>query len=619
MADITKTIKFLLLGDDTGATKALKNTSKGFGNTAKSAEGFAGKAKAVGVGVAAVGAAAVVAGAAIAVKFGQDSVDAFKKTAGEVGKLKRVTGESAEDASRLAFAMKQSGVDVNAGTKAMQIFAKNVEKSAATDQNARDKAAAKAAAIRDQIAALEKAGPASAGYAEKMGRLQDSLATATSASKMNVSAIGELGIQYTDANGKVKPMAELMPAIADKFKEMPDGTEKTALAMKLFGKSGTDMLPFLNKGSAGLAELAAKSDAFGNTIGDKQLNALKESKQAQRDWDAAMQGLQVTLGGALLPILTQGAKFLNSVAVPAFQSMAQWIGENSEMFDALGNMMRWVWNKIFIPVIKLAIIGMTQWVKITGQAIEAAGHLSGNKDMEAFGKGVVEAAEGVKRFGEDLKEIPDQVAPEVKVTDTASPQVVKIQTKIDSLKGKLVKAEASGDTKEVEKLQEKINKLEGKKVKAEAETAGAGALDGLKDKIAGVKDKKVDVEAHVKKTGVTEIKLGPSKKGDRLTVVAMARGGRSRGGITLVGEEGPELVDLPAGAYVHTAARTAAMARAARMASPGSSTSSAGDVVKIHLTVNAAPGQQPLEVWRTFRDGLLELKTSLGGRDLGIA
>ena len=619
MADITKTIKFLLLGDDSGARKALKSTSKGFTDTVKSAEGVGGKAKMAGSAILGLGAAAAVAGAAIAVKFGQDSVDAFKKTAGEVGKLKRVTGESAEDASRLAFAMKQSGVDVNAGTKAMQIFAKNVEKSAATDQNARDKAAAKAAAIRDQIAALEKAGPASAGYAEKMGRLQDSLATATSASKMNVSAIGELGIQYTDANGKVKPMAELMPAIADKFKEMPDGTKKTALAMKLFGKSGTDMLPFLNKGSAGLAELAAKSDAFGNTIGDKQLNALKESKQAQRDWDAAMQGLQVTLGGALLPILTQGAKFLNSVAVPAFQSMAQWIGENSEMFDALGNMMRWVWNKIFIPVIKLAIIGMTQWVKITGQAIEAAGHLSGNKDMEAFGKGVVEAAEGVKRFGEDLKEIPDQVAPEVKVTDTASPQVVKIQTKIDSLKGKLVKAEASGDTKEVEKLQEKINKLEGKKVKAEAETAGAGALDGLKEKIAGVKDKRVDVEAHVKKTGVTEIKLGPSKKGDRLTVVAMARGGRSRGGMTLVGEEGPELVDLPAGAYVHTAARTAAMVRAARMASPGSSTSSAGDVVEIHLTVNAAPGQQPLEVWRTFRDGLLELKTSLGGRDLGIA
>lgn len=39
---------------------------------------------------------------------------------------------------------------------------------------------------------------------------------------------------------------------------MPDGAEKSALAMQLFGKNGMAMLPFLNKGAAGIQELMTR-------------------------------------------------------------------------------------------------------------------------------------------------------------------------------------------------------------------------------------------------------------------------------------------------------------------------------------------------------------------------
>ncbi|MEK9644917.1 MAG: hypothetical protein VW547_05180, partial [Alphaproteobacteria bacterium] len=38
-----------------------------------------------------------------------------------------------------------------------------------------------------------------------------------------------------------------------------------------------------------------------------------------------------------------------------------------------------------------------------------------------------------------------------------------------------------------------------------------------------------------------------------------AAGGYTRGGLTLVGEQGPEFVEMPQGAYVHTAAQTRQM------------------------------------------------------------
>ncbi|PKQ24265.1 MAG: hypothetical protein CVT65_03860 [Actinobacteria bacterium HGW-Actinobacteria-5] len=449
MADITKVLKYVIIGDTSKAAAGLKGLSKDMKDTAKSGTGFKGLGNSlrdafktggvkglggalkgaaseagglkgivgkVGIGLAATGAAAVAAGAAIAVKFGADSVSTFKKVAGEVLKLKRITGLSTEDASRLGFAMKQSGVDATKGATGLKFLGKN------------------------------------------LGNAADGGKKAAAMAKL-------LGFGFTDASGKVKPMADLMPKLADKFASMPDGAEKTALAMKLFGRSGTDMLPFLNKGADGLAKLAKKSDEFGNTLTDKDLDALKQSKQAQRDWDAAMQGLQVTLGKYLLPVLTQFATMINSAAIPAMQGIAQWIEKNHALFDGLGQIVRWVWNNVLLPAFKLAIWGLTSQAIAAGQLVAAMGRLTGNKDMENFGNAVVAAAQDTQEWANSLQGIPDEVAPTIDTkTDQATKKVTAINGKIQGLKDKLVTARAKGDTKEVDRLKTKIDKLRDKRI-----------------------------------------------------------------------------------------------------------------------------------------------------------
>jgi lambda family phage tail tape measure protein len=52
--------------------------------------------------------------------------------------------------------------------------------------------------------------------------------------------------------------------ISDKFAEYRDGLNKTALAVELFGKSGADMIPFLNQGSDVIKEIRGELDSFGN-------------------------------------------------------------------------------------------------------------------------------------------------------------------------------------------------------------------------------------------------------------------------------------------------------------------------------------------------------------------
>ena len=47
---------------------------------------------------------------------------------------------------------------------------------------------------------------------------------------------------------------------------MPDGAQKAALAVELFGKSGMDMIPFLNNGSEGIKQLQDEAKKLGLEI-----------------------------------------------------------------------------------------------------------------------------------------------------------------------------------------------------------------------------------------------------------------------------------------------------------------------------------------------------------------
>jgi hypothetical protein len=119
------------------------------------------------------------------------------------------------------------------------------------------------------------------------------------------------GITAKDANGA-------MIQLADLFAAMPDGVEKTALAVQLFGKAGMDMIPMLNQGSKGLAEsqqksadyaaklkeLAPQADAFNDLLAELGLN----SKAAGINIANYLMPSLLRIAGAMNDIATGGEK-----------------------------------------------------------------------------------------------------------------------------------------------------------------------------------------------------------------------------------------------------------------------------------------------------------------------
>lgn len=99
-----------------------------------------------------------------------------------------------------------------------------------------------------------------------------------------------IGISTIDAAGKTKSFDEILGQIADRFKSMPDGIQKVALATDLFGKSGQNLIPMLDKGSAGLKEFYTEAERLGIVLDEKLIKKGSELednfKRAEAWWSA---------------------------------------------------------------------------------------------------------------------------------------------------------------------------------------------------------------------------------------------------------------------------------------------------------------------------------------------
>jgi hypothetical protein len=92
-----------------------------------------------------------------------------------------------------------------------------------------------------------------------LGKLSKGMYEAAQSGKgPTAEALKALGISATDAAGKLKTADQVTLEISNKFKAMPDGVEKTALAMQLFGKAGAEMIPMLNMGGDAIDKLSVK-------------------------------------------------------------------------------------------------------------------------------------------------------------------------------------------------------------------------------------------------------------------------------------------------------------------------------------------------------------------------
>jgi len=136
-------------------------------------------------------------------------------------------------------------------------------------------------------------------------KLSSSMFDAANGAKASKDAFKLAGVEYLDASGKLRPVQDVIGDIADRFADLEDGTAKTALAVDLLGKSGAELIPMLNGGSAGLAEMADEAERLGLVIDEQAARAAEEFNDNITRLESSFKGFKINASQNVIPALAQ--------------------------------------------------------------------------------------------------------------------------------------------------------------------------------------------------------------------------------------------------------------------------------------------------------------------------
>jgi hypothetical protein len=122
----------------------------------------------------------------------------------------------------------------------------------------------------------------------------------------------ELGISVKKSDGTLRSSSDVLLDVADKFKGMTNETEISGAAMKIFGKSGAELVPFLRMGRDGIEELKKEAERLGIVMNEDAVKNMKAFDDSMTAVKAGVGGFATQIASALIPYMNKLADGLKA-------------------------------------------------------------------------------------------------------------------------------------------------------------------------------------------------------------------------------------------------------------------------------------------------------------------
>ena len=191
-------------------------------------------------------------------------ISAVDQTKTAFDSIKRGLGGLTDTARRVSGMLANLGVAVSAvGFGAM--IRSSLDSADALDEMSQ-RVGISVEALSTLRPAAELSGVSAESFEAGLRRLATSMFEASTGSDEAARRFTALGIAVRNQDGSLRATDQVLLDLADRFKAMPDGAEKSALAVQIFGRSGAELIPLLNQGRDGVEALTNEMAALGLQI-----------------------------------------------------------------------------------------------------------------------------------------------------------------------------------------------------------------------------------------------------------------------------------------------------------------------------------------------------------------
>ena len=230
-------------------------------------------------------------------------------------------------------------------------------------------------------------------------------AAASGSNKQVLELFDALNIELTDAEGNVRAAADVMPELARAFQVNENAATRTRMAMALFGRAGTELVPMFadldRHGEAaadGMDAWRIKAERFGLVLSEEQVGAAAELGDQLDLTRHAFSGLATTVGAQVTPVLldllpkvqdfiAENREFIGQKVATTFQSLATAIS-------------RVQWDKVVNGMVTFTdkTVGLIDALGGLPRIIAVVGGAWAGLKVLTFGKEIVEVTSSIVAF-----------------------------------------------------------------------------------------------------------------------------------------------------------------------------------------------------------------------------
>ena len=171
------------------------------------------------------------------------------------------------------------------------------------------------------------------------------------------------GISLKDANGNLKSGIDILPQLADGFKQNEDPIIRAKIGMTLFGKKWQEIAPMLMAGGEGIAEATERMKKFKGVMDEETIEGAREFARTMRDAEFVTKGFQAVIAKSLAPVIQ-----------PLIEQFSEWAAANKKLVAVrVGEWAKKIAEYVETIDFGNVLQGISNFIDSAGKFVEAVG------------------------------------------------------------------------------------------------------------------------------------------------------------------------------------------------------------------------------------------------------